>query len=69
VTKISLPGTVKSIGDRAFTSCSVLKEIILPKSMFILGSEFFKDYDKLKKITAFRTDHDTATDSGRKNSV
>jgi hypothetical protein len=45
--KISLPSTLRWIGDRAFMGCKRLKTITLPKSVQDIGDEAFKDCELL----------------------
>ena len=37
ITSVSIPGTVKSIGRRAFANCSNLTEIVIPDSITGIG--------------------------------
>ena len=50
ITKIELPGSIESIGDFAFASCSALKEVSIAKKKYTLGSGLFRDCVKLEKI-------------------
>lgn len=49
---ISLPDTVKEIGDWAFAGCRMLQEIRLPKREMRIGNQIFKDSGRLKRIFA-----------------
>ncbi len=58
LTRIELPGSIRSIGDWAFASCSALRELIIPKREMTLGSGLFKDCEKLERIVFIEKDED-----------
>ena len=47
---IVVPGTVKRIGERAFSGCSNLEEILLCDGVESIGRNAFTDCKKLKQI-------------------
>ncbi|MBQ4155973.1 MAG: leucine-rich repeat domain-containing protein, partial [Clostridia bacterium] len=47
----SIPGSVTSISDDAFRSCSSLTSVTIPDSVTSIGSYAFDDCEKLSKIT------------------
>lgn len=49
--KVTLPNTVRYIGDYAFENCIELEEVILPGNLAILGSSAFIECNKLKSIS------------------
>lgn len=51
VTDVTLPGTVDTIGYRAFAGCSNLKSIIIPDSVFIIDDSAFNDDVNLSSVT------------------
>ena len=48
---ITIPGTVKTIGEHAFRSCSNLANITIPDSVTSIGARAFQDCTSLKSIT------------------
>jgi hypothetical protein len=48
--KITLPSTVKYIGNNAFSGCTSLEEINLPEGLLVIGDEAFSGCAKLSKI-------------------
>lgn len=48
--RVSLPSTVRRIGNRAFFSCVLLKEIVIPESVNIIGDEVFMYCASLEHI-------------------
>ena len=49
--KITLPKSLKTIGDNAFESCESLEEIIIPEAVKKIGSFAFRRCNNLKKVT------------------
>lgn len=47
---ITLPGTLKTIGDQAFNNCANLSEIQLPSSLTSIGFEAFNNCTSLSEI-------------------
>lgn len=47
---VVIPGSVKSIGHRAFGSCKNLQEVIIAEGVERIGSNAFSGCEKLKKI-------------------
>lgn len=52
LSSITLPSSVKSIGDYAFSYCSSLTSIIIPESVASIGRDAFIGCNKLEVITA-----------------
>ena len=50
VTSVSLPSTIREIGERAFAYCRELSEINIPESLLTIGKEAFKSCKQLKEI-------------------
>ena len=48
LTSVSIPNTVKSIGDYAFKNCAGLKSIIVPQSVISIGNYAFHNCNGLK---------------------
>ncbi|MBQ2932336.1 MAG: leucine-rich repeat domain-containing protein, partial [Clostridia bacterium] len=53
--KISLPSTLKTIGDNAFTGCSSLTSITLPEGVKIIDDYAFSECSSLLEITLSKT--------------
>ncbi len=51
ITKIMIPNSVQSIGDKAFAYCSRLSEITIPNSVKSIGEEAFRDCTGFKSVT------------------
>ena len=49
--KITLPSTVKYIGNNAFGGCTSLEEINLPEGLLVIGDDAFNGCTKLSKVT------------------
>ena len=49
--RVTIPSTVKSIGERAFEECTDIIEIIIPKSVTSIGRYAFEQCSGLTKIT------------------
>lgn len=47
---IHIPASVESLPDGAFAGCDLLKEVILPDQMAVIGEELFKGCENLRKI-------------------
>ena len=47
---VIIPGTVKTIGERAFDGCRLLKEIVIPDSVTSIGRRAFMDCKALAKV-------------------
>lgn len=41
LTKVTLPSTLKTLGDQAFANCAKIKEMTLPEGLEIIGSAFW----------------------------
>lgn len=54
IQSVSLPDTLVSIGDGAFSGCSEIKEIIIPNNVTLLGKSAFIGCSKLTKVTLSR---------------
>ena len=50
-TSISIPNSIKEIGDSAFMDCYNLTSIIIPNSVTKIGNYTFSDCDKLASVT------------------
>lgn len=48
--KVSLPGTLKSIGNNAFLKCYSLKEVVVPEGVTTIGNGAFKFCESLESI-------------------
>ncbi|KAK8867187.1 hypothetical protein M9Y10_010163 [Tritrichomonas musculus] len=48
---ISIPSSVKQIGNSVFSDCSSLKQVIIPSSITQIGYSFFYNCSSLKQIT------------------
>lgn len=59
VTEVSLPDTLKEIGDWAFAHCSSLKRVRLPDQRLQIGKGIFKDCGQLALVDTGK-DEDTA---------
>jgi hypothetical protein len=51
ITSVTIPGSVKSIGESAFEGCHGLKSIIIPGSVMSIGEKAFSNCGGLKSIT------------------
>lgn len=51
ITRVTLPDTLKTIGDDAFRECKNLTEITIPASTHLIDKWAFKDCTKLSKVT------------------
>ena len=51
ITDITIPNSVRSIGDRAFRDCTKLTSVIIPKSVFRIGDGAFRDCSNLTSVT------------------
>ena len=51
LTYITLPESIKSIGERAFAKCKNLKKIILPENLEYIGASAFEGCENLEEIT------------------
>lgn len=61
---ITLPSTLKTIGDRAFNGCTALTSITIPAGVENIGINPFSGCNKLAKITLGSTDHFETNDDG-----
>lgn len=50
IKKINFPNTLRSIGNRAFQSCTAIEEVVFPRSLTYLGAEAFSYCEGLKEI-------------------
>lgn len=50
ITDVSLPSTLRVIGERAFSSCNSLQEIVIPDGVEEIGDKAFFNSYSLKKI-------------------
>ena len=50
ITSVTIPGTVKKIGNRAFAECDNLEKVILNEGIEEIGSNVFTDCPKLKQV-------------------
>lgn len=50
IEEIHVPGTVKTIGDSAFESCTQLKKVVLSEGVEQLGSKAFEKCSKLESL-------------------
>lgn len=53
ITAITIPASVESIGNYAFTGCDKLKEITVPSTVAELGAGVWKDCTALEKATVY----------------
>ena len=51
LTQITIPSSVTSIGDSAFSDCSSLTQITIPSSVTTIGDSAFSDCSSLTQIT------------------
>ena len=51
LTSVTIPNSVTSIGDRAFSDCSGLTSVTIPNSVTSIGYEAFRDCTSLTSIT------------------
>lgn len=51
IKSITIPNTVTSIGNRAFSSCKALESIVIPDSVTELGKAAFENCNSLKSVT------------------
>ena len=54
LTSISLPNSLRFIGDRAFEGCNGLTEIVIPDSVIMLGDDAFEECMNLNSVTIGR---------------
>lgn len=50
ITEVSLPSSLRKIGDNAFSSCNSLEEIVIPDGVEEIGDKVFFNSYSLKKI-------------------
>ena len=50
ITDVSLPSSLRVIGERAFSSCNSLQEIVIPDGVEEIGDKAFFNSYSLKKI-------------------
>lgn len=50
ITSVTIPSSVKSIGENAFYGCTRLESITLPEGLEVIGAEAFRYCNSLKKI-------------------
>ena len=50
LTKLTLPGTLKRIGDGAFATCAALTEVVLPEGLETIGAAVFIDCGHLTTV-------------------
>lgn len=51
ITRITLPETIRAIGEAAFCDCSALAEINIPDSVSLIGANAFSGCSSLKSVT------------------
>lgn len=51
ITSVTIPNTVVTIGNFAFSDCHALKKIIIPKSVKSIGNSAFYNCENLSKLT------------------
>ena len=50
IINITLPNTLKAIGQKAFASCNNIKTITIPQSVTYMGNQVFRDCDNLETV-------------------
>ena len=53
ITSISLPGTIITIGEKAFSGCGSLTSIIIPESVISIGKSAFSGCSRLNSVEVF----------------
>ena len=51
ITKVTLPGSIRKIGERAFYQCRGLEEVVLSEGLEEIGAMAFEQCTKLSKLT------------------
>jgi len=51
ITDITIPDTVKTVGERAFENCDYLSDVILPESAEVIGEKAFNGCAALRSVT------------------
>ncbi len=51
VSKVTVPATVREIGDSAFEDCRNITDVVLPNTVSVIGEKAFEDCTSLQKIT------------------
>lgn len=51
ITSITLPSSIKKIGDHAFHGCVSLKSIVIPNSTVLIGDEILYACESLTEVT------------------
>ena len=64
ITKITIPASIKSIGDGTFSDLYGLKEITIPKSVTKIGYNVFEGCKELQKINVDSDNSDYCSDKG-----
>lgn len=73
LTSYTIPDTVKTIGDYAFSNCTVLETVVIPDSVEIIGNYAFQKCQSLKNILIPRNVKEIGAnafiDSGLENAI